>query len=187
MIVRVLSYLLLGAFFGLERLLRRGEEARRIESGPSDRRSTLLIGIAFNLATVVALLLDRRRIGRVERRWVGVAGIATMVAGLALCVWAMRTLGEFYTRTLLVTSGQRIVDRGPYRLVRHPGYLGTILVWVGAALATANWVATAAVGLLLLVAYGYRIGAEEAMLVESFDDDYRDYMARTRRLVPWLY
>ena len=188
MVVRVLSYVLLGAFFGLERLLRRDEQARRVEPDrPSDRGSSLLIAIALSLATVVAPLLNRRRIGRVERRWVGAAGLAAMLAGLALRAWAMRTLGAFYTRTLLVASGQRIVARGPYRLVRHPGYLGTILVWVGAALAAANWLATATVGLLMLAAYGYRIGSEEAMLVESFGEEYRAYMARTWRLVPRLY
>ena len=188
MITRVLSYALLGAFFGLERFLRRGEQARRVEPDrPSDRGSSLLIAGALSLATVVAPLLNRRRIGRVERRAVGMLGLATMLAGLALRAWAMRTLGAFYTRTLLVASGQRIVDRGPYRLVRHPGYLGTILVWVGAALAAANWLATAAVGLLMLAAYGYRIGSEEAMLADSFGAEYRAYMARTWRLVPWIY
>jgi len=45
-------------------------------------------------------------------------------------------LGRFFTRTLRVTGEQRVVSDGPYRVVRHPGYLGDILMWTGAALTT---------------------------------------------------
>lgn len=76
---------------------------------------------------------------------------------------------------------------GPYRWVRHPGYAGSIAVWVGAALAFHSWPAAAAVAALMLAAYGWRICSEERMLVEHFGDAYRDYQARSRRLVPFIY
>src|SRR5258708_1479204 len=58
-----------------------------------------------------------------------------MIIGLTLRVWAAQVLGRFYTRTLRTTDKQRIVQSGPYHLIRHPGYLGTILIWIGAGLA----------------------------------------------------
>ena len=62
-----------------------------------------------------------------------------MLAGLTIRYWAARILGEFYTRTLQTIEGQHIIDRAPYSIIRHPGYLGTFLMEIGAALALANW------------------------------------------------
>jgi protein-S-isoprenylcysteine O-methyltransferase Ste14 len=79
------------------------------------------------------------------------------------------------------------VTTGPYRLVRHPGYAASCLVWIGAALAFDSWLAAAIVAAMLLVAYGWRIRAEETMLESTFGTAYRDYEARSRRLIPWVY
>jgi protein-S-isoprenylcysteine O-methyltransferase Ste14 len=96
-----------------------------------------------------------------------------MFLGLSIRVWAARTLGEFYTRTLTVTENQQIVEKGPYRIVRHPGYLGVILLYAGFGVASANWIATVAIGAFTLIAYTYRIRTEEAMPIAAFGDRYR--------------
>jgi phosphonate transport system substrate-binding protein len=67
------------------------------------------------------------------------AGVVLAAAGLVLRAWGMRTLGEAYSRTLRTTTAQRLVTTGPYRWVRHPGYLGSVSVWVGASLAFHSW------------------------------------------------
>ncbi len=187
----LLAYSILGIFFGTERRLRRGRTALTFEAGPADRGSTRLIGLSFGIminAVLLAPLLNRLRIGRLRARpvipWLG---IPAMIAGLLLRAWANRTLGAFYTRTLVTTAQQGIVSTGPYRVLRHPGYLGNLMLWLGAALATANWI----VMLLALVAlpgtYWYRIRTEEAMLQETFGPAFEEYRARTWRLLPGLY
>jgi protein-S-isoprenylcysteine O-methyltransferase len=102
-------------------------------------------------------------------------------------MWANRTLGAFYTRTLKVLDDQSVVQNGPYRFIRHPGYLGTILMWVGAGLAVVNWIVTLCVLLILCIAYYYRIRTEEAMLLEQLGQPYADYQAHTWRLLPYIY
>lgn len=114
-------------------------------------------------------------------------GLALMVAGVGLRVWAMRVLGEYYTRTLRTAQQQNLVDRGPYRVIRHPGYLGVLMLWVGAGLATANWMATLLIALVMFVAYHYRIQSEEQMLAATFGEQYRQYAGRTRRLIPFVF
>lgn len=96
-------------------------------------------------------------------------------------------LAASYTRTLRVGARQRLVVAGPYRLIRHPGYLGTLLLWLGAALTTGNGLTAATMAVALGRAYRTRMAAEEAMLGEAFADDYQFYAARTRRLVPFVY
>ena len=99
----------------------------------------------------------------------------------------MRVLGEYYTRTLRVTDTQAIVSQGPYRVIRHPGYLGTIFVWIGFALSVGNWIATIILAILLFGVYGYRIRSEEVMLMDRFGNEYQEYRRRTWRLVPFLF
>lgn len=116
-------------------------------------------------------------------RWSAPVGLALELGGIGLRVWAMRTLSGHYARTLRVVDGQPVVRTGPYAAVRHPGYLGVLLLWTGAALAARNALApvltTAAVG----TAYQHRIDAEEALLRRDLDG-YAEYAATTRRLVP---
>ena len=81
---------------------------------------------------------------------------------------------------------QTIIARGPYRTIRHPGYLGSILVWTGSRVAV-NWLIALITAVLLLVVYRYRISAEEHMLEEHFGEAYRSYKTRTWRLVPLFW
>lgn len=67
---------------------------------------------------------------------IGWIGIAVMLSGIALRVWAAQTLGRFYARTLLVSDSQHVVQNGPHTHARHPADLGVILLWVGAGWAT---------------------------------------------------
>jgi protein-S-isoprenylcysteine O-methyltransferase len=107
-----------------------------------------------------------------------------MVGGLALQVWAMRTLGAFFTLTLRAAEAQPLVVRGPYRFVRHPGYLGQIVVWLGLALASRNAVVLAVVAAAMAIGYGYRIRAEERMLSETLGAAWTRYAAGRARLMP---
>lgn len=71
--------------------------------------------------------------------------------------------------------------------MRHPGYLGIILLYTGFGVASANWIATATIVAFTLTAYSYRIKWEEAMLIAAFGDRYREYMTRTRKVIPHVY
>ena len=71
--------------------------------------------------------------------------------------------------------------------MRHPGYGGVLLLWVGAGLASQNWAVAAIILSLMSVVYAYRIKSEESMLQTAFGDQYRSYMQLTWRLVPWVF
>ena len=132
MIMMILAYVLIVVFLGIERCMRKTDDAKSLSRGSFDRGSTFLIAAAFAVAILVAPLLDYLQLGVVGYATaVGSAGISMMIFGLLIRVWAARTLGEFYTRTLTVDEKQYVVERGPYRFVRHPGYVGIILLWTG--------------------------------------------------------
>ena len=131
-----LSGLLLTAWVLLEFVLRRGDEARNWHGGEEDRSSTRLVVVTYVIAFLAPFLLDTSGVGVTTASsvlaWIG---IGVGVVGLAIRIWAMRVLGQDYTRSLRTRDAQVVVERGPYRLVRHPGYLGSILVWAGSRLA----------------------------------------------------
>ena len=181
----VLGAAALVVWAGFELALRSRGAAASWRPDARDRASTPLRVLAFGVAALLPAALRGVAFGALGRAaW---AGVALCVAGLALRAWGMRTLGASYTRTLRTAAEQRLVTDGPYRWVRHPGYAGSIAVWVGAALAFHSWLAALAVVCIMLLAYGWRIRSEERMLVDHFGDDYRAYAARTARLIPGLY
>jgi protein-S-isoprenylcysteine O-methyltransferase len=110
-----------------------------------------------------------------------------MLGGISLRAWSSQVLGEFYTRTLRTVEQHRLVREGPYRVLRHPGYLGSVLMWTGAGLATSNWLALVLIVSVMLAAYCFRIGAEERMLLGMFGEEYQEYRRKTWKLIPFLF
>ena len=158
---------------------------------PSDAGTTRRVGSAFGVAMLLLLiapllttLLPALVINRLPVRWVGV-GLAA--AGVGLRTWAQRSLGSFYTRTLRTAQNQTVVDRGPYAVLRHPGYGGALAMWLGTALASGNLIVLALLIGIMSVAYAVRIRHEEAMLIRALGEPYVRYCARTWRLVPHVF
>jgi len=76
-------------------------------------------------------------------------------------IWLSRPLARLLRESPnCISESQRVVQEGPYKNVRHPGYLGVILLWVGAGLATVNWIVAALATLTVIAAYRYRINAK---------------------------
>ena len=115
-----------------------------------------------------------------------VVGVAVMWLGLAIRIWAVVALGSAFRTTVEVEPGQTVVTSGPFRWIRHPSYVGLLLVVVGFAVAAASWPAVVA-SLLPLPALVRRIVLEEAELTRVLGDEYRRYQARTARLVPGVW
>jgi protein-S-isoprenylcysteine O-methyltransferase Ste14 len=162
MFTTICAYLLIAVFFlGVESRLRKGQQAKSLRAGQFDHGSTALIGAAVQFSFVALLLapmLNYFHIGQIRcSAPVGGFGLALMVGGIAFRYWAAKTLGEFYTRTLLIKTEHHIVESGPYHIIRHPGYLGFILMLVGAGLATTNWIVAMLITIVVSVIYVYRI------------------------------
>ncbi len=156
-----------------------------MDRGGFDRGSTAVVGLAT--ATPILGLLIAPLVARTLPPLLQWGGVALMVGGLAMRVWAFSALGRFYTRTLRVSDQQTVVTAGPYRYIRHPGYLGMLALWIGAGLAAGNAILLLIGTVVVTLAYLYRMDAEEAMLVRLLGDDYRRYRTHTRRLIPLIY
>ena len=113
-------------------------------------------------------------------------GIVAMAAGLWLFWRSHVDLGDNWSVTLEIDAKHKLVTRGVYRLVRHPMYTSFFVSGLGQALLLANWVAGPAALVAVAVLVLVRLPNEEAMMIEAFGDEYRDYMRRTGGIVPRL-
>lgn len=153
-------------------------------------RSLLVVGwlVAFGGALWLAEQFGPESGWRLGR-WHAVAGLLVMWIGLAVRVWAVIVLGSAFRTTVEVDAGQLLVDRGPYRLVRHPSYTGILLIAVAYGVTLGNWLS---VVILLVIPLGTvlrRIAVEEATMTEVIGQPYIAYKERTKRLMPglWLF
>ena len=115
---------------------------------------------------------------------VQVVGLVAVAAGLALLAWAYMVFSSFRVRAQ-IDAGHVLVEEGPYGRMRHPIYTALIVFYAGATLLLPELLVVAA-GLLLIVAHVGRALAEEAVLLDAFGDEYRDYLRRTPRFAPGL-
>ena len=123
----------------------------------------------------------------IARDWVFYIGVGLMAAGLLLRAYAIRQLGRYFVPEVAIQPGQALMDRGLYRLLRHPSYTGTFITILGYGLALTNGLSLAIMLLLPGLAYGFRMRVEEAALLQAFGEEYRAYMRRTKRLIPFVY
>jgi protein-S-isoprenylcysteine O-methyltransferase Ste14 len=182
-------------FFGSAILVNGIEIALRPRSVPSsdpssDRDWTLLSIYVLTLSAMagsaVAAGLNVAPLGGNPWVWVGI-GLGLLWAGFAFRMWAILTLGRFFQVTIVVQEGHRIVESGPYRWIRHPGYLGVIVTLIGVGIAEGDW---ASIVIMLaggLTAFLIRIHVEERVLLEELGEDYAAFSKRRARLVPGLY
>lgn len=114
-------------------------------------------------------------------------GIVLMPAGAVYRWHAIRVLGRFFTRSVATRAGQYVVDRGPYRRLRHPSYAGALLTLLGLGMAMGNWASLAVVLAGGIMGYGWRMRVEERVLCADLGEPYRQYMRRTWRIVPHVW
>jgi protein-S-isoprenylcysteine O-methyltransferase Ste14 len=122
-----------------------------------------------------------------ERRSLFALGITCMLLGVALRWYAAAVLGKYFTFDVSIQRGQALVERGPYRYIRHPSYSGALLTLLGFGLALGNWAGEIAALSCLGFAYAYRIPIEESALTVALGETYQQYRKRTWRLVPFLF
>jgi protein-S-isoprenylcysteine O-methyltransferase Ste14 len=120
-----------------------------------------------------------------EPPWLKVLSPTLVLAGLLLMLWVF-AVNSFASRTIQVEAGQKVISGGPYRLVRHPMYLGSVVMWLATPLALGSYFASPAFALLLPF-YVFRLLNEEKVLRRDLPG-YPEYCNATHyRLVPLVW
>jgi protein-S-isoprenylcysteine O-methyltransferase Ste14 len=146
----------------------------------------IAFGIIGLLDGYVPAYTDRIGLWTIDDDTVRWLGVMVFAAGSVLRILPVFILGDRFSGLVAIQPGHTLVTNGIYSVIRHPSYLGLLLVslgWVLAFRSGAGLLLTACLIPPLLA----RIRAEEALLLEQFGDEYRAYRARTSRLIPGIY
>ena len=160
--------------------------AKRSETVASSALSGLLMWMGSVLLSVSAVrshLVTSVSLAPSPMRQI--AGTAFVALGVAFAIWSRSVLGSNWSRVARISEGQRLVERGPYRIVRNPIYSGFLLAAFGVALASGS--VAAFVGLLLVFAGLWRKArVEERLLAAEFGDEYSAYAKRVKSIIPFV-
>lgn len=183
------SPLVLGAIYGISEFCLALTRRSRERATSRDQHSlavlwgVILVGVWLSLSSVAwfphAALPHQRDFYLV--------GLGLFSFGVILRWYSIWYLGRYFTVDVSIAAEQRVIDSGPYRFIRHPSYTGALVAFLGFGFCLGNWMAILSVMLPILGAFLWRIHVEERALSEGLGDDYRNYMQRTKRLIPWIY
>ena len=154
-----------------------------------DAGSLRLLWIVITLSMVAGVLLSSYGVHPylpVGYPW-PMLGLGLFAAGALLRWWSIWHLGRFFTVNVSVATDHRVVDTGPYRLIRHPSYSGLLLQFAGFGLTLGTLPALALVLVLPTLALLHRIRVEEAVLYAHLPDSYPAYAARTKKIMPLVF
>ncbi len=174
-------------------MLFQGRAARR--AAPTAQRAkdalypinllAVILGLILMLTSVGDLWVFGIRILPDEPEWFWL-GFAITGLGLGIAVWARRRLGPFWASAIEIKTGHRLIQDGPYRLVRHPIYAGIMLGALGSGIADGD--VGGSTGFAVIAAsFIAKLRREERFIAAAFGDEFRAWRKRTWALIPFLY
>lgn len=167
--------------------LRQGLQ-RRAEARNSDDGSLTVVRLAAIGGALLAATATRVHFAAFPYSpVVMVISLLVIWSGIALRVWSFRTLGHYFTFVVMTSADQPVITNGPYRFLRHPSYLGIMLILTGISLTYGNWLSVAAIVLFSLIGFLNRIRVEEAALAATLGARYTTYASGRKRLIPYLW
>ena len=178
----------LGLVYLISELLLTVTRRSRSRTGTKQDRSTLgMIWLVIAVSITAGIFVAQNFPAGALPHVFASVGVVLFVAGLILRWWAIITLGRFFTVDVTIEKDHELVERGPFRMVRHPSYTGVLVAFVGYALSLRNWAALLLILLPIGAAFIRRMNVEEHALLQALGQRYAEYMKRTKRLVPFVY
>jgi len=111
--------------------------------------------------------------------------VAICALGSFVAIWSRKTLGAEWSQDVELKQGHKLVERGPYSLMRHPIYTPHLLLGLGTAIASGRLVAFAGLA-SFVVGFWIKLNQEERLLLRCFPDEYPAYKARVKALIPFV-
>ena len=187
--IKLVIIIVLSIVYGLFELimsLYQNRQKRIVKSG--DRKSLWILTIGITLGYWLSFMIGAIKIGRIQP-WnlFFVMGMVFVFVGLIVRVTSIITLKRHFTYTVTTIANHELIEKGLYKWIRHPGYLGQLMIFVGIAASLSNWLSVLFMIIPVFVGYAYRIKVEEHFMIEQFGQNYVDFQQRTKKLIPSIY
>lgn len=158
------------------------------------KKSTLIIFLLFLLVPILLYCpyfeyqtLLQQFISSSVALVMGIIGTLLLISGGILMIWSRILLGPYGTPRIVIKDHHQLITHGAYRYIRHPLYMGYILLFLGYAFAFGSFFCTCIITIFMFPLTKSRMDLEEKLLLANLGEKYTDYMKRTKRLLPKIY
>jgi len=147
-----------------------------------DRGSLILLWMMITIGFVAGFILSKPE----NHFWAGF-GSVFIVAGLIIRWTAILQLDRSFTVDVAITDSANLKTDGIYEKVRHPSYLGLLLIIFGFSITMSSFFSFLVLTVPVFTAVLYRINIEEKVLRNEFGNSYSEYESRTKKLIPGIF
>jgi len=132
-------------------------------------------------------LLISKYLATLNRKWISYTGIGILILGGSILIYSRIKLGKYGGPKIVIEDEHKFISNGIYRYIRHPMYLGYLLLFFGYSLSFCSFISTFLTLIFLFIIFKSRMDLEEKLLTSKFGEDYISYLNKTYRLIPKLY
>jgi protein-S-isoprenylcysteine O-methyltransferase Ste14 len=182
----IIAFSFLYGFFEIFMSMRQRHKSSIVKSG--DRLSIWIIFISISAGYWLSFIIGAIGIGRIYH-WntFFVIGSILIITGLIIRITSILTLKHYFTYTVTKIEDHELIETGLYKNIRHPGYLGQLIIFTGISTSLSNWLSIIFMVVPIILGYIYRIIIEERFMIDQMGQKYLDYQKRTKRLLPLIY
>jgi protein-S-isoprenylcysteine O-methyltransferase Ste14 len=160
-------------------------------NAPKDQYTAIYIMAAGALTQIMAVIewSSSEVVCNVNRNIPSIIGLFMLFGGLGLRIWAYDILNirKFFTATVRINSGWKLIRIGPFKCLRHPSYTGAFITMIGTSVFLETYISLFISVVLMLIIYYKRITLEEAMLRNHFGKLYIKYSEKTWAFIPFIW
>ena len=183
-IIIAVSYLY--GFFEIFMSMRQRNKRSIVKSG--DKLSIWILFISISVGYWLSFIIGATRIGRIYHWNTFFAiGSVLIIIGLIIRITSIITLKKQFTYTVSKIENHELIEKGLYKSIRHPGYLGQLIIFTGISTLLSNWLSILLMIIPVSLGYYYRIIVEEKFMINQMGQKYIDYQKRTKRLIPMIF
>jgi protein-S-isoprenylcysteine O-methyltransferase Ste14 len=187
--IKLILIIVFSIIYGLFEIFmsRRKQDNRKIfKSG--DKGSIWLLTMSISMGYWLSFIIASTKTGRIYQ-WdtFFVIGSVLVLAGLIIRVKSIMKLKQQFTYTVTKIENHELIQTGLYKIIRHPGYLGQLIIFLGISVCLSNWLSILLMIIPVLFGYLNRIKVEEKFMIEQMGQKYLDYQKKTKRLIPGIY
>ncbi|MBK8517031.1 MAG: isoprenylcysteine carboxylmethyltransferase family protein [Saprospiraceae bacterium] len=185
-LIVIISFTFLYGLFEIFMSVRQRRKLKIVKSG--DRFSIWILSISIAIGYWISFSIASTQVGRI-RYWdyFFALGLILISVGLIIRIKSISTLKQHFTYAVNKIEDHELIEVGLYRNIRHPGYLGQLIIFLGISISLSNWISILSMMIAVLCGYIYRINTEEKFLVAQMGTIYINYQRRTKKLIPKLY
>jgi len=185
-LIIIIAFTYLYGFFEIFMSVRQRRKRKIEKSG--DKLSLWVLAIFIAIGYSLSFGIASTKTGRIYQ-WdtFFIIGTILVIVGLIIRISSILTLKEQFTYTVTKIEDHKLIETGLYKIVRHPGYLGQLIIFLGIAISLSNWMSVIFMITSVSIGYVYRIKIEEKFMIEQLGDKYLEYQNRTKRLIPLIY